>query len=86
MKKYCLLFLITIALAHVASAQKLVLGKVSESNGTALPGANVYIKGTSLGTSTDAEGKFALQVPAEYNNAVIIISLIGYKTQEVSAV
>lgn len=85
MKKYCLLFLITIALANVAYAQRLVRGKVSESTGASLPGANVYIKGTSLGTSTDAEGRFALQVPAEYNNAVIIISLIGYKTQEITA-
>ncbi len=47
----------------------------------ALPGASITIKGTLLGTSSDADGRFSLSVPDR--NAVLVVSFIGYKTQEV---
>ena len=58
-----------------------VEGKVLEEDGAALPGVNVIVKGTSVGTTTDAQGGFALSVPNQ--DAVLVFSFIGYKSQEV---
>src|SRR5687768_9451886 len=58
-----------------------VEGKVLEENGTPLPGVNVIVKGTSVGTTTDSEGAFALDVPGQ--DAVLVFSFIGYESQEV---
>ncbi|WP_345006942.1 TonB-dependent receptor [Snuella lapsa] len=47
-----------------------------------LPGATVLIKGTSKGTSTDFDGNFSLT--ADSNDKLLVVSYVGYKTQEVS--
>ncbi len=54
-------------------------GQVTD-NGTPLPGVNVLVKGTGIGTSTDANGNFKLNVPDTRN--VLVFSYIGYVTQE----
>ncbi|TLU99452.1 SusC/RagA family TonB-linked outer membrane protein [Dyadobacter luticola] len=59
-----------------------VKGSVKDAKGSGVPGTNISIKGTSQGTTTDLEGRFALNVPDE--NAVLIFSSIGYITQEVT--
>jgi len=59
-----------------------VSGTVTDENGATFPGVYVIIKGTTLGTSTDLDGKYSLSVQDE--NAVLIFSIIGYLTQEVS--
>ncbi len=59
-----------------------VKGKItSQDDGTGLPGVSIVVKGTSIGTTTDAEGQFSLNAPDQ--NAVLVFSFIGYKTQEV---
>jgi TonB-linked SusC/RagA family outer membrane protein len=58
-----------------------VEGKVLEENGAPLPGVNVIVKGTSVGTTTDAQGAFAVNVPNQ--DAVLVFSFIGYMSQEV---
>jgi TonB-dependent starch-binding outer membrane protein SusC len=58
-----------------------VSGKIMDENGLPLPGVNVLEKGTTNGVATDAEGKFALSVN---ENATLVISFIGYTTQEIS--
>jgi len=64
-----------------ASAQdRRITGKVTGADG-AVPGANVVLKGTTTGTATDAEGNFTLNVRG--SNPTIVISAIGFKTQEV---
>ena len=62
--------------------QKAISGKVVDSKGESIIGANVMEKGTSNGTITDFDGNFNLNVSAK---AVIQISYIGYKTQEIPA-
>ncbi|HEY0109697.1 MAG TPA: carboxypeptidase-like regulatory domain-containing protein, partial [Fibrella sp.] len=52
------------------------------SGSEAVPGANVVIKGTTLGTSTDANGAFSLNLQGA--SPVLVISAIGYKTQEIA--
>lgn len=57
-----------------------VSGRVTDGSGTGMPGVNVVKKGTNTGTATDSDGKFSLAVS---NDDVLVISFIGYKTQEV---
>src|SRR5687768_13214647 len=59
-----------------------VEGKVLDEDAAPLPGVNVLVKGTSVGTTTDSEGAFALSVPDQ--NAVLVFSFIGYKSHEVT--
>ena len=58
-----------------------VTGTVTAANNTPIPGATVTIKSTTQATTTDANGKFSINVP---DNAVLIVSIIGYKTQNVN--
>ncbi|MDD4593318.1 MAG: SusC/RagA family TonB-linked outer membrane protein, partial [Parabacteroides sp.] len=59
-----------------------VKGTVHDEKGEPIIGANILIKGTSTGVITDFNGLFNLKVPS--SNAVLIISYIGYETQEIS--
>lgn len=61
-----------------------VTGVVTDSDGTPLIGANVYVKGTSLGTITDLDGSFSISVPD--NATSLVISYTGYDDSEVSIV
>ena len=56
-----------------------ISGKVSDNAG-GLPGVSVSIKGTSIGIVTDIDGNYSVQAP---NQATLVFSFIGYKTQEV---
>lgn len=60
-----------------------VKGVVLDRNGDPVIGASVAVKGGTVGTITDLDGKFSLDAP---RNSILIVSFIGYKTQEVSAV
>ena len=63
--------------------QDLVIkGSVNDLTGTPLPGANILEKGTSNGTQTDFDGHFSIEVSDE--NAVLVVSYIGFTTQEVA--
>ncbi len=54
----------------------------SADDGIGLPGVNIVIKGTTQGTTTDADGKYSLAVPAR--DAVLNFSFIGYISQEIA--
>ncbi|TQO39248.1 TonB-linked SusC/RagA family outer membrane protein [Arenibacter algicola] len=66
---------------NLAEVQQTISGVVSDANGP-LPGASVVVKGTTNGTQTDFDGNYTLSGVA--NNAVLIFSYIGFKTQEVA--
>ncbi|WP_324678428.1 TonB-dependent receptor [Hymenobacter sp. GOD-10R] len=59
-----------------------ITGKVLDENGAALPGVTVRVKGTTAGTTTNQDGTFTLSETPE--NATLIFSFIGYKSQEVT--
>ena len=61
---------------------KVVKGIVTDETGMAVIGANVFVKGSTLGTVTDMEGNFALEIPSE--NGILIFSYIGYVEQQIS--
>lgn len=60
-----------------------ITGTVTDESGKPLGGVSVSIKGTTKGTSTNDEGKFAIAI--ENNNAVLIFSYIGYNKIELAA-
>lgn len=61
---------------------KTVTGKVSDEKGAPIVGASVLVKGSSTGTSTDAAGAFKLNAPS--SATTLVITYIGYTTQEVA--
>jgi len=66
-----------------AKMARLITGKVLDDETNApIPGVNIVVKNTTIGTVTDGEGKFSLSVPDEATT--LIFSSIGYKTLEVS--
>src|SRR5690606_15915639 len=73
---FLLLALCTISL----SAQKVVKGTVSDINGIPIIGANVIVKETTIGTVTDIDGAYTLEVPGD--NSIIVFSYIGYNSSE----
>lgn len=76
-----LLLCSALLLSFFAAAQdRVVTGKVISSDGP-LPGTTVLLKGTSSGTTTDAEGNFSLTVPPD---GILVISFLGFKTQEIT--
>lgn len=64
-----------------ASKTMSVKGRVFDSQGASLPGVTVVVKGTTLGTSTDTEGRFELDLPAQ-DNLRLLFSFIGMESQE----
>jgi TonB-dependent starch-binding outer membrane protein SusC len=70
-------------LASVVLAQERnVTGKVTDENGSGMPGVNVLVKGTSTGTATDSDGGFAISVPND--QATLVFTFVGYATNEVA--
>lgn len=59
-----------------------IRGLVKEENGLPIAGANVIIKGTTSGTSTDFDGNYELNVPNE--NSILVFSFVGFVSQEIS--
>ena len=63
-----------------------VKGVVVDINGVALPGVTILLKGTTLGTATDIDGRFTLKYPDTGTPQALICSFIGMKTQEIPVV
>ena len=63
-----------------------VTGKVVDASGMPVIGAAVIVKGTTIGTSTGVDGDFSLQVPPPAENAVLIVTYLGYEPVDVDAV
>ncbi len=63
------------------SQQRTVTGKVVDDTNAALPGASVVVKGTTIGTASDLNGNFTLQVPSDATT--LVITFVGMDTKEV---
>ena len=60
-----------------------IKGKVTDKQGVAMPGVTVMLKGTTLGTATDADGQYELTVQKEHAT-ILVFSFVGMKTLEVA--
>jgi TonB-linked SusC/RagA family outer membrane protein len=65
-----------------SNAEVVLSGQITDkADGQGIPGANILLKGTNIGTSTDNDGKFSLRVPTA--SGTLVVSFIGYVTQEI---
>lgn len=62
--------------------QRQITGKVMDSEGQPLPGASIIVKGATIGTETDFDGDFALNVEGE--DVILSVSFVGFISQEVA--
>lgn len=67
--------------ALLFSQQRTVTGKIVDDTNAALPGASVVVKGTTIGTASDLNGNFTLQVPSDATT--LVITFVGMDTREV---
>ena len=77
-----LALLVQLLLCGHLSAQVNLSGTITDSAGEPLIGASILVKGTSSGTVTDFEGKYAIEVADK--DAVLVVSYTGYRSQEVA--
>lgn len=66
-----------IALAYI----EIISGRVTDDNGDPLPGVNILVQGTTIGTATNAEGNWQLDVPSLQDT--LVFSFVGFQTQVV---
>jgi TonB-linked SusC/RagA family outer membrane protein len=94
-KNYCFIFIALflwimccspplMAASHTLffQSQVTVTGLIKDEGDSPLPGVNVLVKGTTIGTMTDGNGRYSINVPSE--QAVLVFSFIGYAEQEVT--
>lgn len=74
---FCLLWVGT-----VFAQNRTITGKVTAAeDGSALPGVSIIVKNSNLGTSTNIEGDYSINVPA---NATLVYSFVGFTPQEIA--
>ncbi len=85
MKKVVFLFTILFftGIMAVNAQMKTITGKVvSSDDNSSIPGVSVAVKGTTIGTVTNLDGVYSLQVPQDARS--LMFSFVGYRTQELS--
>ncbi len=63
------------------SQERAVKGVITDKNNIPIPGANILLKGTSTGVTSDFDGKYNIKVPNEA--AILQFSFVGYQTKEI---
>ena len=84
MRKISLLFLFLGAMLTSISSfaqDKTVTGTVTDESGSTLPGVSVVVKGTTRGTTTDANGKYSISAS---RNAALAFSFVGFLSQDIT--
>ena len=82
MEKFLLISTICIIAFLPLKGQQTVSGKVTEQNeNQAVPGVNVLIEGTKLGTVTNADGNYSLEVPV---NGTLVFTFVGFRDQRIN--
>ena len=69
-------------LSFVAVAQTKIGGTVKSSDGSPIPGANVVVKGTTVGTVSGGDGMYSITL--NQKNAILVFSSIGFQSKEVA--
>lgn len=81
MKKISFLLVYLLTSVIVCAQHKKISGTITGTQNETIIGATVLEKGTTNGVVTDIDGKFSIQLTND--NATLVISYIGYKTQEI---
>lgn len=81
MRKFVLLMIVLSAGALALAQNKRIFGTVKSADGQPIAGATVLVEGTSVGTTTNADGSFSVQAPAD---GTLTVSFIGYASKSVN--
>lgn len=86
LKKISILLVLSIFFSHYSFSQyKIIEGEIIDTQlKEPLPFATIGIKGTTLGTASNGEGRFLLSIPEYYKDSVLYCSYMGYKSFEVN--
>lgn len=82
MKQVLTFILITLCAGFTAAQEGTLTGKITDTDGTPLVGANILVKGSSMGTVTDIDGKYTIRLAT--GNQTILASYIGFAEQTFS--
>ncbi|RMD98062.1 MAG: SusC/RagA family TonB-linked outer membrane protein, partial [Bacteroidetes bacterium] len=82
MKRLSLAIMLALMSISAMLAQRTVSGTVTDTKGEPLIGVSIFARGTSVGTVTDIDGTYSLNVPEGVNT--LVFSYTGFETQEVS--
>ncbi|MDQ3142105.1 MAG: SusC/RagA family TonB-linked outer membrane protein [Bacteroidota bacterium] len=82
MKRVLFVLLALFAVISFTSAQRMIKGTITDKSGTPVIGANVVAKGTAIGTITDINGNYSLNVPEGVTT--VVVSYTGYDTREIT--
>jgi Ca-activated chloride channel homolog len=78
-----LMLAVVVSLGFLVAQERTITGTVTAAaDGSAIPGVNVLLKGTTKVTVTDAQGKYKINVPEK--GGVLVFSSVGFKTNEVA--
>ena len=81
--KYIACLTVALLLTVELFAQTAVSGRITDKNGESVIGATILVKGTTTGTSSDAEGRYKIIIPAAAEKT-LQVSYLGYKPQEIA--
>ncbi|MES2419141.1 MAG: SusC/RagA family TonB-linked outer membrane protein [Bacteroidota bacterium] len=82
-RKFTFIFIGFLLLSLVTYAQNIIKGKVTDvADGSPIPGVSVLVKGTNAGVTTNQDGTYNINVPA--NGTVLVFSYLGFVSQEVT--
>lgn len=82
MKKSLIALMILLATSDAWAQSRKISGKVLDQSGQPIPGAGVVVKGTSIGTMTDANGVFQIDLPEKSKS--LVIQSIGFQPRSES--
>lgn len=82
MKKLTLIIAVLLITVSAAFAQRTITGTVTDEGGETLISVNVVVKGSTVGTVTDLDGKYKISVPD--GSSTLVFSYTGFNTQEVA--
>lgn len=81
-KLLCLFLAFVFSCSFLQAQQRTISGTIRDANGVPLSGVSVSVRGTNIGTTTNSDGTFTLNVQS--NVSTLVISSVGYQTQEVN--
>jgi TonB-linked SusC/RagA family outer membrane protein len=61
---------------------RVITGRLTDETGMEMPGVNVLLKGTTVGTTSNSNGSYTIAIPAGENNPILVFSFIGYANTE----
>ena len=76
-----MLFLFIPLLSNGQNHPEKVSGSVKDTEGIGLTGVAIVIQGTTLGTSSDLDGNYEIDIPQDIENPALVFSYISFKTQ-----